>query len=118
MVGKTDSNPLKNAFTTVKNVLIAGVLVQMSRFLVGVAFDISTVATTLVSSIPSQIISSNSSNLQVYLNGLISSNQSKLIIDFDTEDNDTVKVVRTGALDTEELKMLEDTITPSADSVI
>ncbi len=113
---KNDANPLKDAFDTVKNVLIAWVLVQMSRFLVWVALDISTVATAMVWSIPAQIISNNSSNMQNNLKKLISSNQTKLEIDFD--ESDIVNVVKTWQLTESELRQVVDTITPSANSVI
>lgn len=113
---KNDANPLKNAKDTVQNVLIAWVLVQMSWFLMWMALDISTVATAMVWSIPSQIISNNSSSAQNNLTRLISSNQTKLEIDFD--EADMVKAVKTWQLTEIELRQIVDTITPSANSVI
>ena len=116
LVVKSDSNPLKNAIDTVKNVLIAWVLVQMSRFLVWMALDFSTIATAVVWSIPSQIIANDSSNLQKHLNWLIESKQVKLEVDFDK--SDMVQATRTWELTKDEVKQFVDTITPSANSVI
>ena len=116
MVVKSDSNPLKNAVNTVKNILVAWVLVQMSRFLVWMALDLSTVATAVVWSIPSQIIANNSSNLQTNLNWLIESKQVKLNVDFNQ--SNMVQVVSTWELTKDEVKQFVDTITPSANSVI
>ena len=116
MVVKSDSNPLKNAIDTVKKILIAWVLVQMSRFLVWMALDFSTIATAVVWSIPSQIIANNSSDLQKNLNWLIESKQVKLEVDFDKPD--IVQSTHTWELTKDEIKQFVDTITPSANSVI
>ena len=116
MVVKSDANPLKNAFDTVKKILIAWVLVQMSWFLVWVALDLSTVATALVWSLPAQIISSNSSDLQKHLNWMLESKQVKLEVNFD--DADMVKSVSTWYVNEDDLRKIIDTITPSANSVI
>ena len=116
LVVKSDANPLKNAFDTVKKVLIAWVLVQMSRFLVWVALDLSTVATALVWSLPAQIISSNSSDLQKHLHWMLESKQVKLEVNFD--DADIVKSVSTWYVNEDDLRKIIDTITPSANSVI
>lgn len=115
-VVKSDGNPLKSAINTVKNVLIAGILVQMSWFLVGVTLDLSTVATAVVWSIPSQIISNNSSNLERNLNSLIESKQVKLEVDFDK--SDITQSTHTWELNEDDLRRFIDTITPSANSVI
>ena len=116
MVVKSDSTPLKNAIDTVKKILIAWVLVQMSRFLVWMALDFSTIATAVVWSIPSQIIANDSSNLQKNLNWLIESKQVKLEVDFTK--SDIVQSSHTWELTKDEIKQFVDTITPSANSVI
>lgn len=113
---KSDADPLKNAINTVKNVLIAWVLVQMSWFLVGITLDLSTIATAVVWSVPSQIIANNSSDLQKHLNWMIKSKQVKLEVDFNQAD--IVNSTRTWELNEDELRQIIDTITPSANSVI
>ena len=116
MVVKSDGNPLKNAFDTVKKVLLAWVLVQMSWFLVGIALDLSTVATAVVWSIPSQIIANNSSDLQRNLNKMIKSKQVKLEVNFD--EADIIQSTSTWYMNEDDLRKVVDTITPSANSVI
>ena len=115
-VVKDDAKPLKNAIDTIKNLLIAGVLVQMSWFLVWAAFDLSAVATAAVGSIPSQIISNDTSNLQRNMKELIWSKYTKLKVDF--SQSDTVKAIKTWEMTEDDVKQFVDMVTPSANSVI
>lgn len=113
-------DPMTSAKNTVRTTLIAWILIQMSRFLVWAAIDVSTVATAAVSSLPSQFISSSDSfkwKLQAVLTDDKNwiANGKQLVVNLDEAS------VLTGFLtsgDNIDVNKLLDTIVPSADSVV
>ncbi len=114
-IGKKDANPLTDSLKVVKNVLLAGVLVQISWFALWLIFDLSTIAVSAVGSLPSQFLSS-SQDFEGTMKRLIKSKQKNIVVDF-TQAN-IVSVQNTWNMTDDELKNFLDTITPSADSVV
>jgi len=108
--------------SVIKKTLIAGVLIQMSRFLVAVLIDLSVIATAAIGSFPAQFIESN----QDFQWNITKAVQDKMLqkwkFTFDPKDKENIvrwEPIITGGLsdDPDEIKKLLDTITPSYDSV-
>ena len=111
-----DKSPIQNIKDTVIHTLIAWVLIQMSWFLMAALFDISTIATVAVWSLPSQFMASNT-DFQGDMRKLVEKSNKKLIIDFG-EDNVTDIINANDDMTEDEINKFIDTITPSAETAV
>ena len=115
---KKDANPINDSIKIVWKVLIAGVLVQISRFLLWALLDVTTVATAAVGSLPSQFMSSDT-DFQNDMRQLLAKPHTKLVVNFDDENMVDKLYVQTWVANTEEeIQQLVDTIMPGSDSVV
>jgi len=112
-----DKSPIQNIKGTVIHTLIAWVLIQMSWFLIAALFDLSTIATVAVWSLPSQFMASNT-DFQKDMRDLVGKSNTKVIVDFGNQGN-IVETINTNTGVTEdELNKFMDTITPSSETVV
>ena len=102
----------------IKNTLIAGILIQMSRFLVSVVLDISTVCTVAVGSFPAQFLASNDEFKSNFSKDLEKIVRNRAIIDYSNETNPvTVQTITWDNLTQDDVNNLIDTLLPSSDSL-
>jgi len=105
---------------TIKNTLIAGILIQMSWFLVWVALDISTICTAAIGSFPAQFLTIDDEFQSNVRDTVLSAYNHKLIVDY-SNTSDYIRVEtwwHAGeSASEEEINQLLDTILPSTDSL-
>lgn len=104
---------------TIKNTLIAGILIQMSWFLVWVALDISTICTAAIGSFPAQFMTIDDEFQSDVRDTVLYTYNHKLIVDYNS--NDYIRVETwwhaENNVSDDEVNQLLDTILPSTDSL-
>ena len=112
-----DKSPIQRVKDTVIHTMIAWVLIQMSWFLIAALFDLSTIATVAVWSLPSQFMAVNT-DFQRDMITYVADTNTKVIVDFNNQWN-IVETIKTSTGVTEdELNKFLDTITPSSETVV
>lgn len=102
----------------IKNTLIAGVLIQMSRFLVWIVLDVSTVCTVAIGSFPAQFLASNNEFQRNFSKDLDKIVKNKAIINYKDINNPvSVTSVDGEEMDQDDVNSLIDTLLPSTDSL-
>lgn len=102
----------------IKNTLVAGILIQMSWFLVWAVLDISTVCTAAIGWFPAQFLASNDEFKRDFSKDLEKIVKNKAVIDYSNESNPiVVQTVTWDALDQDDINSLIDTLLPSTDSL-
>ncbi|HRX64188.1 MAG TPA: hypothetical protein P5060_03740 [Candidatus Absconditabacterales bacterium] len=104
--------PLK----VIKKALIAGVLIQMSWFLMGAVVDLSTIMTSAVGSFPSQFLASDDKFRGNFNENLKSLNKAKVSFDWDEAKWGPIEQ-DAGSMEEDDIKQLIDSIMPGHDSV-
>jgi len=78
--------------------LLAGILIQASRFLVAALVDVSTIAVSAVGSFPSSFLRTDSA-LQTQMNTSLTTTPKRFLIDIGSES--TMKAIDTGAVNSD-----------------
>jgi len=110
--------PKKKPLDIIKNTLIAGILIQMSRFLVWVVLDISTVCTAAIWSFPAQFLVASDEFKGSFSKNLDDLVKNKVIVDYsDTDEPIKLQPIENEDFDEDDMNSLIDTLLPSTDSL-
>lgn len=109
-------DPIQGAKNTVLSTLVAWVLIQMSRFLIAVMIDLSTIGTAAIWSLPSQFIVADS-GFQADISRLAAKVQNRIEIDLSMT-GDVTNIIKTWNLNSDtDVDKLLDTIMPWSDTM-
>jgi len=110
--------PKKKPLDIIKNTLIAGILIQMSRFLVWVVLDISTVCTAAIWSFPAQFLVASDEFKGSFSKNLDDLVKNKVIVNYsDTDEPIKLQPIENEDFDEDDMNSLIDTLLPSTDSL-
>lgn len=101
----------------IKNTLIAGVLVQMSRFLVWAVLDVSTVCTAAIWAFPAQFLASSNEFQTSFSKDLGKIVKNKVVIDYSNTNPVRLEALTGNALTWDDVNSLIDTLLPSTESL-
>jgi hypothetical protein len=113
---KDIKNISANAQKIIKNALVAGILIQSSRFLIAVLIDISTIATAAIGSFPANFIDSNAV-LRNTMEKQIEKNRKSFYLKLDKDGKMTTVEVNNTTNQDEILKNFVDSILPKPDII-
>lgn len=112
----SNEDPIQGAKNTVLSTLVAWVLIQMSRFLIAVMIDLSTIGTAAIWSLPSQFIVADS-GFQADISRLAAKVQNRIEIDLSMT-GDVTNIIKTWNLNSDtDVDKLVDTIMPWSDTM-